>query len=116
MVAAPPSPPPLEVTAAQAKLVFECRLEISTIEALESRLRGMQAEVCTAAAILEQQAARSAMAPPQKGSVARELARQKREFRILALATEAIKLRIEALRTSLLDKAEADPFLRQFLV
>ena len=105
MAAAPPSPPPSEVTAAQARLVFECRLEICTIEALEGRLRGMQAEASNAAAVLERHAAGSAMA-----------ARWSSELRILASATEAIKLGIVASRTSLLAKVDEDPFLRQFLV
>ena len=64
MAAEPPPPPPLEVTAAQAKLVYERRLEIYTIEGLEGRLRGMQAETGSAAAVTVLHAAGSAMAPP----------------------------------------------------
>ena len=116
MAAAPITPPPLEVTAAQAKLIFQCRLEICTMEALECRLRGLREDVRIAAAVLDLRAARPATAPPRRGSVAREYARQSREFWILAMATQTIAKKINARPTSLLDKVDADPFLRQFRV
>ena len=110
MAAAPATPPPLVVTAAQAMaaaphpLVFVGRLEICTIEALAGRLRGVQAVSGSAAAVLARHAAGSAMA-----------ARWSSELRIFAPATEAIMLRIVALHTSLLAKVGEDPFQRQFL-
>ena len=116
MAAAPTTPPPLEVTAAQAKLISQCRLEICTLEVMACRLQGLQEDVRIAAAVLDLRATRPATAPPRRGSVAREYPRQCREFRILAMATLAIAQKILARRTSLRDRVDTDPFLRQFLV
>ena len=103
------------MSVSEASRVLQCMLRLETLEHLREKIEAMreEEEVAALQMALYTTTAKAKAAP--KGSVAKERARQKREFRILSLTLERLEERAQELFGELTALIQEDAFLEQFM-